>query len=436
MFKNYRLSILKHLIPSSLLPKPTLNTIKNPSLYSHRLTPFSFSFKTYASHYLRLPQYISLTNNLSRCISSKKQQIHTGEKEIVQDVKASHGLEEAQVHLDEGIQFSLEGDLEKASSELNKALDIQVRLLGEDNYAVGKTYMELGIVHQAWKKNSEALEYYNQSLRIFDESGEEKCREDLALMFEFIGDMYEEETKLEDSIAFYQEAIDIRKLIQEDTGAQTNYESLYEKIGDCCTVLARYRQAKEFYLEALDICKQASEIEDTKISDLHQLVGYCEMQLESYPEALEQYNKALEALGKKEETSFEVVEVWSQIAETLYKMEDYDKSIGYDKKVLDFYVKNKLIGRTKEVYERLGKAYESQGKEGEAYEIYKDGMLAHLDYYRAHHPNIESLYAVFKDMYERRRGKDDIEKIEKKMKEIRATAGEEDKIKSSFMDFK
>ena len=66
-----------------------------------------------------------------------------------------------------------QGDLVRASENINKALDIRKQALGEDHPDLGMSFNSLGLLLTKEKKYSEALDWFSKSLDIYTKNFEE-----------------------------------------------------------------------------------------------------------------------------------------------------------------------------------------------------------------------------------------------------------------------
>ena len=152
-------------------------------------------------------------------------------------------LDTAQYYISLGEKLSLEGDAESAIEKINKGLFIQLVALGMSHPTVGKTYMDLGMVHQARSLTFEALECYMKSLEVFESCQEGAHDEDIATLYEFIGDVYCEEDRFGEAVDFYKESIEIRRQ-KDDVEEKKITGLLYRKLGDCNVEVLRFSDAK------------------------------------------------------------------------------------------------------------------------------------------------------------------------------------------------
>ena len=90
---------------------------------------------------------------------------------------------------------------------LNKALDIQLKKLGNDHSRVATSYSNIGLVYADQDKHDEALEYFNKALdirlKIFG-----KDHPLVATSYNNIGSVYNAQGKLNEALKYFNKALD------------------------------------------------------------------------------------------------------------------------------------------------------------------------------------------------------------------------------------
>lgn len=336
-------------------------------------------------------------------------------------------LNTARYYLGLGVNLSSQGNLEKAVEYVNKALNIQTNLLGETSLELVKTYIELGMIYQAWNKDDEALDVYQKTLYLLAEAPEgQEHDEDLANVYEFIGDIFTNERRWEDAATYFEEAAHVREEMSQQNGEKEprrTLGNLFEKIAECQIELQHYEKAKGNYIQALEHLREVfGEGSEELLSSYHQVAnsaGLCG----NYKEALEYYQEGLNGYieGKRKDEikeDFEAITLYNMIGEMELKVGEYEKAIQNSEIVLEFYLNNRLYARTEEVYERIGRAYEKLGKNEEAKRVYYKALEEHLEYFGRDHPAVNKFHEVLKELYERDEEIEKIEDLEKLMEKF------------------
>ena len=115
---------------------------------------------------------------------------------------------------------------------------------------------------------------------------------------------------------------------------------------------------REAYLQAVRIYKEVYNEDSDEVLEVVQQLGDSTFREGSLDEAMESYRETLRLYGlRQERKTFEVVELYKCMASVAFLKGDFESSVYYDRQALEFYLEEKLLGRTEDVYERLGEAF-------------------------------------------------------------------------------
>ncbi len=143
-------------------------------------------------------------------------------------------------------------------------------------------------------KYTEALDYIQKSLALFQQIKEEKG---VAMGWSNLGYIYEKQGKYSQALEYYQKSLDVREKMGDKQGLAStlgNIASIYDS-------QSNYPQALEYYQKSLKIRDELSEKPDIS-TDLYNL-GHVYRSQGKYPEALDYLQKSLkirEEIGDKQ----------------------------------------------------------------------------------------------------------------------------------------
>ena len=193
-----------------------------------------------------------------------------------------------------------QGDYFKAWECYQKALEIQVKILGSDHPDTAATYNNIALVYQAQGDYVRALKFYQNALEI-REKVHGKEHPDTAMTYNNIAGVYQAQGKYDEALGLYCKALVIREKVlgKEHPDTVTTYNNIAGAYQD----QGKYDEALEFYRKALGIREKVLGKEHPDTATTYNNIAVVYQDQGKYDEALEFYRKDLEisekVLGKE-----------------------------------------------------------------------------------------------------------------------------------------
>ena len=127
-----------------------------------------------------------------------------------------------------GVAWDEKGDHDRALEFHQKALDIRLRVLGENHPATAGSYNNIGVIWKAKCGFDEALEFYQKALDIYLRVYGEN-HPATAVSYINIGNVWGIQGKFEQALDFFQKALDIYLRVYGENHPAT--AATYNKIG-------------------------------------------------------------------------------------------------------------------------------------------------------------------------------------------------------------
>ncbi len=315
------------------------------------------------------------------------------------------------------------GKLQQLSFEDSLAYGEQVLNLAKqapDEIRKAKALKKIGAAYQFASKNDKALEYFRQSLSVFEKIQADKkefvepllniciiywrtsnyskalesCLKSLRISESIgnqkgiadakhnIGTIYDLSGKFDIALKSHFEALKIR----EKMGDQEGIADSFNAIGIVYTITKQLTEAKNYYSKSLKIL---TEIDDKQgIAKALNNVGLIHKDLGNFDKALAYYFKSLE-VWKKVGKKYEVANVSNSIGQLYTLLKDYDAALSFLEEALKLAKEIDAKQLIQENYEFSSDLYVAQGNYKKALKYYK-----HSSYVNRHIFNDESAQQI------------------------------------------
>ena len=181
-----------------------------------------------------------------------------------------------------GVIHYLQGRYKDALKYYNDSLRIQQELGNQVGIAASLYY--IGWIHQDQGRYKDALKYYNDSLRIQQESGNQ---DGIANSLHQIGTVHSSQGRYEDALKHYNDSLRIRR----ELGNQAGIADSLHNIGIIHHSQGRYEDALKYYNDSLRIQQELGNQAGIAHS-LHN-IGMIHQHQGRYEDALKYYNDSL-----------------------------------------------------------------------------------------------------------------------------------------------
>ncbi len=136
--------------------------------------------------------------------------------------------------------------------------------------ALSISYSNLGDICEAQGGLTEAQQYYEQSLQMFEqltkETGTVQARRDLSVSYGRLGDICRAQGRLTEAQRYYALSLQIAEQLAEETGTVEAWRDLsisYDCLGGICEAQGRLAGAQQYYEQSLQIREQLAAETDT-----------------------------------------------------------------------------------------------------------------------------------------------------------------------------
>ena len=234
-----------------------------------------------------------------------------------------------------GISYDGLGDYGKAIEYHEKALEIRINTLGENHPDVADSYNNLGISYDGLGDYNKAIEYHKKTLEIRintlgdDHLGVVNSYNNLGVAYNSLGDYNK-------AIEYHEKALEIRINTPGENQNHRNIIRSYVFLGKIYYGLGDYGKAIEYYEKALEIEINTLDENHPDIADYYNNLGVVYNDLGDYGKAIEYYEKALEIrINILGENDPDITFYYSNIGESYHGLGDYGKAIEYYEKALE-----------------------------------------------------------------------------------------------------
>jgi len=258
-----------------------------------------------------------------------------------------------------GYAYDYKGDALKAINYYIKALRIKRDYNDKKGEAV--VLNNIGFVYNNQGDIPKALEYYNKSLKIKETLEDKKG---MATTLNNIGAIYEKQGDFSKTLEYYNKSLAIYKEIADDEGiawSLNNIATTFYNQGDIPKALV-------FYNKSLELKSKLGE--KSAVAWTLNNMGTMYYKQGDFTKALEYYRKALailEEMGNKEGISWS----YSNIGNIMLIKNNLAEAQSYLQKSLLIAEEIKYPASIRDASDLLSQVFEKQGKEKEAFAMYK-----------------------------------------------------------------
>ena len=275
-----------------------------------------------------------------------------------------------------GISYDGLGDYNKAIEHHEKALEIRINTLGDDHLGVVNSYNNLGVAYNSLGDYNKAIEYHEKALEIrINTLGEN--HPDVADSYNNLGISYDGLGDYNKAIEYHEKALEIRINTLGENKNHRNIIRSYVILGEIYHGLGDYNKAIEYHEKALEIRINTLGNDHLDVADSYDVLGEIYYGLEDYGKAIEYYEKVLEirinTLGKSHP---DIADYYNNLGAAYNGLSDYNRAIEYYKKALE--IRINILGENDPditfYYSNLGESYDSLGDYGRAIEYYEKAL--------------------------------------------------------------
>ena len=235
--------------------------------------------------------------------------------------------------------------------ENDKALECFDKTLNINNETgnkkeIAKSLKSLGIIHMNLGNNNEALNYFLQSFKIYKELD---IKDEIASVQMGIARIYANLGVYEKALEFSFQAIKIYELLEDDKVAD-----IIMNTGIFYTQLKNYEKAIEYYKKALELYKEKKS--NKGLAMVYNNIGIVYQQLNNNEKALEYFHESLK-ISQANDFQSDISKALSGIGLIYENTGDYIKSLDNFQKTLE--IEKKAGNKTEiaNIYNNIGRVY-------------------------------------------------------------------------------
>ena len=259
-------------------------------------------------------------------IAEKHKEVYESQvKSLVQDYRNRADIKRMEVKYSEALAY------------LDSARVLQEEHFGLQDPDLAIIYNNMGFVYNEQGNSDKAMEFYNKALKI-EELVLNPLSPDLAATYNNIGSVYYAQGDSDKAMEFYDKALKIQEQVLNPLShalavAYSNIGLVYLAQGD-------YDKAMEFLNKALKIDEQVLNPLSPDLATSYSNIGVVYKSQGDYDKAMEFYDKALKIREQiLNPLSPDLADSYSNIGTIYLETENYDKALEYFKKALPGYIK-------------------------------------------------------------------------------------------------
>ncbi len=257
-----------------------------------------------------------------------------------------------------GVTMTYQGDYAGALKNYKKSLKSLKQIESPD---MSKTLNNIGQIYWVQGDNLKAIDYYNQSLKIDEELGNEK---DKVNAYFNLGTIYMEQGEYAEALNYFNQCLKIYK----ETDNQSSAATCLSAIGNIYTSKKEYLTALDYNNKALSISEQVGD--QRVMAGILNDIGRLYVEQGDYLKALEYHNKSQlihEQIGNKRGITHSLV----SIGNIYLNQGNYPKALDYCKRGYDLAKTLGDVQKQKHCTSCLYKTYKAMGKTDKALENFE-----------------------------------------------------------------
>jgi tetratricopeptide (TPR) repeat protein len=293
------------------------------------------------------------------------------------------------------------GRLMMIVAQLDKAQQVFEMVLDRatDEEEKGEIYHYLGWIKDDQGKYTEAITYYEKSLKIRQKTLPAN-HPNLATSYNNIGLVCENMGEYSKALSSHEKALEIRQ--KTLPANHPHLASSYHSIGSVYQNMGEYSKALSFYEKALEIFQKTLPANHPLLATSYNNIGNVYQNMGEYSKALSSHGKALEIRQKTlPETHPDLATSYNNIG-WVYKVKgDFSKALSYYEKALEIFQKTLPANHPNLAtsYNNIGAVYQNMGEyskalssHGKALEIYQKTLPANHPLLATSYNNIGGVY--------------------------------------------
>jgi tetratricopeptide (TPR) repeat protein len=273
-----------------------------------------------------------------------------------------------------------------------------------DEEEKGEIYYYLGWIKKGQGKYTEAITYYEKSLKILQKTLPAN-HPLLATSYNNIGAVYDNMGEYSKALSYYEKALEIwQKTLPAN---HPHLATSYNNIGSVYDNMGEYSKALSYHEKALEIYQKTLPANHPDLATSYNNIGGVYYNMGEYSKALSYYEKALEIRQKTLPANHpDLATSYNNIGAVYDNMGEHSKALSYYEKALEI-SKKTLPANHRDLatsYNNIGSVYYNMGEYSKALSYYEKALEIRQKTLPANHPDLATSYnnigAVYDDMGE------------------------------------
>jgi tetratricopeptide (TPR) repeat protein len=293
-----------------------------------------------------------------------------------------------------------QGKYTEAITYYEKSLKIRQKTLPANHSDLATSDHNIGSVYHKMGEYSKALSYYEKALEIRQKSLPAN-HPDLAQSYNNIGGMFHSMGKYSESLSYYERALEIRRKT-----LPANHPDLaqsYNNIGSVYNNMSEYSKALSYYEKALEIRQKTLPANHPDLAASHISIGSVYDNMGKYSKALSYYEKALEIQQKTLPANHpDLAQSYNNIGGVFDSMGEYSKALSYYEKALEIRQKTLPANHPDlaQSYNNIGSVYNNMGEYSKALSYYEKALEIRQKTLPANHPDLATSHVSIGSVYD------------------------------------
>ncbi|CAF3948996.1 unnamed protein product, partial [Rotaria magnacalcarata] len=266
------------------------------------------------------------------------------------------------------------GDNASALSYYKKALEIETKFHSADHPLIATTYNNLGSVHSSLGDYAAALDYYMKTL-IIREKSLPVNHPDFGTIYNNIGSAYSSLGDDQTALSYYQQTLELQENILPS--GHIDLATSYGNIGTIYNSMGDHLKALEYHEKSLDIRKRGLPPYHPDTAMSYNNIGSVHSSMEDYKSALAFFQNSVEIRKHSfTEVHISFAQVYDNMGFIYKSMGDEAQALIYYQKVFD--IRRTSLGENHPdmaySYNNLGTMYSSMGEKSKALTYYEKAL--------------------------------------------------------------
>jgi tetratricopeptide (TPR) repeat protein len=285
-----------------------------------------------------------------------------------------------------------QGKYTEAITYYEKSLKIREKTLPVNHPSLAISYGNIGLVYHNMGEYSKALSYYEKALEIKQKTLPAN-HPDFAQSYNSIGEVYRNMGEYSKALSYYEKALEIRQ--KTLPGNHPDLATSYNNIGSVYNNMGEYSKALSYYEKALEIQQKTLPANHPRLAISYNNIGLVYKNMGEYSKALSSHEKAFEIQQKTLAANHpDLATSYNNIGGVYHNMGEYSKALSYYEKALEIQQKTLSANHPSLAtsYNNIGGVYHNMGEYSKALSYYEKDLEISKKTLPSNHPDLAGSY--------------------------------------------